>query len=194
MNIMDIKRTMLDKGVPAEVMEQFIFPVTEDETPEDKIAFAKQMDKLLSKAQILTVMEEQGCNKNEPAAEFMLKLKGKTIEERINVLNAMDINESARSRLNDDGTLSIYWDFEENGKYRCVCPIINKLPKPTAVSLTYCGCCSGHVKYHFGNFLGVKLRLLETVSSPISSDGERQCEHLFEIIRSSHAKDIGGIH
>lgn len=112
----------------------------------------------------------------------MLKLKGKTIEERIKILNAMGINESARSILNDDGTLSIFWDFEENGKYKCVCSIINKLSKPTTVSLTYCGCCSGHVKYHFENLLGVKLRLIETVSSPINSNGEKQCEHLFEIV------------
>jgi len=97
----------------------------------------------------------------------MSKLNGKSIEERIEVINAMEINESAHCRLNDDGTLSVFWDFyDKKGKYRCVCPIINKLPKPPAVSLTYCGYCSGHAKYHFQNFLGVKLRLLEIVSSP----------------------------
>lgn len=141
------------------------------------------MDNLLTRGQILSVMEEQGCNKNEPTAEFMLKFKDKLIEERIRILNAMDMNESARCRINDDGTLSIFWNFEDNEKYRCVCSIISKLSKPTTVSLTYCGYCSGHVKYHFENSLGVKLRLIETVSSPISSNGEKHCEHLFEIIK-----------
>ena len=182
MNILKIKRTMLDKGIPTEVIEQFVYPETEDETPEEKIAFAAQMDKLLTKEQILSVMQEQGCNKTEPTAEFMQKFKDKPIEERIAVLNAMSKSESADYRLNGDGTLSIYWDFEENGKYVCVCSIINKLAKPTAVSLTYCGCCSGHIKYHSENFLGVELRLLQTVSSPISSGGEKHCEHLFEIV------------
>ncbi len=182
MNILEIKQTMIDKGIPKEVMEQFVFPESKDETPEEKIAFVNQMDNLLSKVQILSVMEEQGCNKNEPAAEFMLKLKDKSIEERIKILNAMDMNESARCRLNDDGTLSVFWNFVEGGKYRCVCSIINKLSKPATVSLTYCGCCSGHVKYGFEKSLGVKLRLIETVSSPINSNGEKQCEHLFEII------------
>ena len=182
MNISEIKQTMLDKRIPKKVMEQFIFPEGKEETPEEKIAFANQMDHLLSKDQILSIMEEQGCNKNEPSAEFMLKLKDKTIEERIKILNSMDMNESARSRLNDNGTLSIFWNFTENGKFRCVCPIINKLSKLTTVSLTYCGCCSGHVKYGFENCLGVKLRLIETLSSPINSNGEKQCEHLFEII------------
>lgn len=182
MKIWEIKQTMLDKGIPMEVMERFVFPKTEEETPEEKIAFVNQMDNLLSKDQILSVMEEQGCSKNEPTTEFMQKFKDKPIEERMKILNAMDKNESAHCRLNSDGTLSIFWDFDENGKYVCVCPIINNLSKPTAVSLTYCGCCSGHVKYGFEKSLGVKLRLIETVSSPISSNGEKQCEHLFEII------------
>jgi hypothetical protein len=182
-NILKIKQTMLDKGIPMKIIEQFVFPKTEDETPEEKVAFAAQMDNLLSKEQILSVMEEQGCNKDKPSDEFMSKLKDKPIEERIKIMNAMDVSESARSRINDDGTLSIFWDFyDENGKYRCVCSIINQLSEPTTISLTYCGCCSGHVKYHFENFLGVKLRLIETVSSPINSDGAKQCEHRFEII------------
>lgn len=182
MNILKIKNTMNDKGIPPEKIEQFVFPETIEETPEEKIAFVDQMDKLLTKDQILAVMEEQGCNKNEPSAEKMMSLNGKSIRERIRLLNAMDISEAPYSRINNDGTLSIFWNFKKNGKFRCVCPIIEKLEKPTAVSLTYCGCCSGHVKYHYENFLGVKLRLLETVSSPISSGGENHCEHLFEIL------------
>ena len=180
MKISKIKRTMIEKGIPEEVVGQF--PVTEDETPEEKIAFAAQMDKLLSREQILSVMEEQGCSKDEHP-EIWQKLKDKPIEERIKILNAMGMNEYPRSRLNDNGTLSIFWHYEENGKYKCVCPIINKLTEPQTVSLTYCGCCSGHVKYHSENSLGVKLRLIETVSSPISSNGEKYCEHLYEIIR-----------
>ena len=184
MNISEIKQTMLDKGIPAEVMAQFIFPETENETPEEKIAFAEQMDKLLTKEQILSVMEEQGCSKNAPTAEFMQRLNGKPIEERIRILNESAVNDYwAYIRINDDGTLSIFWDhYKENEKYRCVCSIINELPKPASASLTFCGCCGGHVKYHYENFLGVKLRLIEIVSSPISSNGEKYCEHLFEII------------
>jgi hypothetical protein len=172
---------MLKKDIPAEVMRHFVFPETEDETPEEKIEFAAQMDKLLSKEQILSIMEEQGCNKDEHP-EIWKNIEGISIEDRINILNAMGLSEYPRSRLNDDGTLSIYWGFEENGKYRCVCPIINKLSQPLPVSLTFCGCCSGHVRYHSENSLGVKLRLIETVSSPISSNGEKQCEHLFKIM------------
>jgi len=185
MNIWEIKQTMLEKGIPADIMEQFVFPATEAETPEEKIAFADQMDRLLSKEQIIAVMEEQGCEKyaHEPHySALMVKLNGKSIQERIDILNAMDITEQANYRINNDGTLSIFADHKRNEKYICCCPIIHKLSKPAAVSLTYCGCCSGHLKYHAETFLGVKLRLKEIVSSPISSDGEKYCEHLFEII------------
>ena len=81
MKIQDIKNTMIAKGIPAEVMEQFAFPENDDETPEEKIAFVAQMDKLLSREQILSVMEEQGCSKEEHP-EIWLKLKDKPIEER----------------------------------------------------------------------------------------------------------------
>ena len=187
MNIREIKRTMLDKGIPKEIMEQFVFPESEEETPEEKITFAAQMDNLLSKEQILSVMEEQGCEKylHDSAVGLMEKLSGKPIEERIEILNSTKMNEQPRSRLNDDGTLNIFWWYKDDGgKFICVCPIMNKLLRPATVSLTYCGCCGGHVKYHFQNFLGVKLRLLETVSSPINSNGEKYCEHRFEIIYS----------
>ena len=182
MIIKQIKQTMLDKGIPAEVMEQFVFPASEEETPEEKIAFASQMDQLLSREQILSVMQEQGCNKHEHSAESLLKFKGKTLAERIELLNSMSKPHELYSRLNGDGTLSVSWGYEDNGKYRCVCPIMEKLSKTATVSITFCGCCSGHIKYHFEQDLGVALRLVETVSSPLSSNGEKYCEHRYEIL------------
>jgi len=180
MVIDEVRQTMMEKGIPVEVLEHFDFPDTN--TPEAQIAFAAQMDGLLTKAQINAIMEEQGCNKNEPSDALMQRLNGKSIAERLEVLNAMDMSESPHGRINADGTLSIYWHFEDKGKYYCVCPAIGELAAPPAVSLTYCGCCSGHVKFHFERQLGVQLRLKETVSSPLSSAGEKYCEHLFEFI------------
>ena len=181
MNIWEIRSTMCEKGISEAIIGQFAFPASEEETPEEKVAFTEQMDRLLSKEQILSVMAEQGCNKNDPNPEWMQKFEGKSIEKRIEILNAMSRSEAAFYRLNGDGTLSILWDFEENGKYICVCSTINELKNPANVSLTYCGCCSGHIKFHSENFLGVKLCLIETVSSPIASNGKNYCEHLFEI-------------
>ena len=33
MNILEIKKTMLDKGIPMEVMGRFVFPESEEGTP-----------------------------------------------------------------------------------------------------------------------------------------------------------------
>ena len=183
MNILDIKKTMLEKGISLKTMKQFVFSKVETGTPEEKIAFVNQMDKLLTKEQILSVMEEQGCSKDEYTVESKTKFKEKTLEERIKILNTICIEEAPDSRLNEDRTISIFWEFKENGKYRCVCPIMSKLSELAAVSLTFCGCCSGHVKYHFEQDAEVKLRLIETVSSPLNSNGEKRCEHRFEIVR-----------
>ena len=182
MNILKIRKTMIEKGIPSKTMEQFVFPEVESGTPEEKIAFVKQMDELLTKKQILSVMEEQGCSKDEHTDVSKAKFKGKTLEERIEILNTICQEEAPDSRLNEDGTVSIFWEFKENGKFMCVCPIMSKLSEPTAVSLTFCGCCSGHVKYHFEQDTEVKLRLIETVSSPLNSNGEKRCEHRFEIV------------
>ena len=184
MNIHEIKRTMLEKCIPAETIEKFNFPDTETGSPEEKIAFVSQMDGLLTKEQILSVMEEQGCEKflHDSAAGIMERLKGKPIDERITILNESKMEEQPRSRLNGDGTLSIYWWFTDaNGKHACVCPKMAEQKNAATVSLTYCGCCGGHVKYHFQNFLGVRLRLVEIVSSPLNTNGEKRCEHRFEI-------------
>ena len=145
------------------------------------------MDKLLSKEQILTVMEEQGCNKYEHTAESMSKFQGKTIQERVEIINAQWQEHELYCKLDSDGTLSVLWGYKDKDKYVCICPCLKKMAKPAA-SITYCGCCSGHIKHHFEQDLGVKLRLLETVSSPLSSGGEKQCEHRYEIIRNA----IGG--
>ena len=37
MNISEIKRTMLEKGIPTKVIERFVFSEMEAETPEEKI-------------------------------------------------------------------------------------------------------------------------------------------------------------
>jgi len=187
MNIYEIKQIMIEKAIPSQIFEQFVFPEKETGTPGEKIAFIDQMDKLLTKEQMLSVMQEQGCEKyiHDSAIELLEQLKGKDIKERIEILNSTKMNEQPRSRLNDDGTISIFWWFRgKDDKYICVCPRMSMLSQPTAISITYCGCCSGHVKYRFQNFLETKLRLIEIVSSPLSSSGERYCEHRFEIIKS----------
>ena len=179
-----IKKTMKKQGIPGNIMEQF--DITEPLRLENTIAFIDQMDRLLSKKQCLAIMEEQGCVKTGKmdvvSRAFGQEHMSKTIEEKIQLLDGANIPYRLPCRLNNDGTLSVF-DYEHEGGYKCGCHEIKKLPQqPTNISRTYCGCCGGLWRHLYQNALGVKLRLIEIVSSPLSSNGEKPCEWLFEII------------
>jgi hypothetical protein len=186
-SIKGIKKTMVKKGIPDELINQFDFSVKK-ETPEDVIMLINQMDKLLSEKQCLSIMEEQGCcTTGKPAkahSDFGKKYAGKTIDERIKLFDELDTPHKPPCKLNDDGTLSVSWDFEQDGNHICVCGIvgfIKKLPEPVDIPKTFCGCCAGHSRKLLQRSLGVKLRLEKIVSSAASSKGKKHCEFLFNI-------------
>ena len=84
---------------------------------------------------------------------------------------------------NEDRTITVkavcYSDGE---KYLCACPNFNGLPYDYCVSKNYCFCCAGHFKHHYEIMLGVKLKTLEIISSPLESNGENLCVIKFVIL------------
>ena len=179
-----IKKTMLKQGIPEKIIAKFNF--SESLKLEDTIALIDQMDKLLFQEQCLAIMEEQVCVKTGKmditSRAFGEKHKNKTLEEKIRLLDGADISYRLPCRLNADGTLSVFGP-EQESKYECGCYAIKKLPQqPTNISRTYCGCCGGLHRHSYQNALDVMLRLKEIVSSPLSTNGEKRCEFLFEVI------------
>lgn len=84
---------------------------------------------------------------------------------------------------NDDGTITIHAVYyKKDGKYLCACSNFNGLKYDYSVSKNYCFCCGGHFKYHYEIMLGVKLKILEIISSPLDSNGENPCIMKFEIV------------
>jgi hypothetical protein len=191
-NVKEIKKTMKKLGIPVETMSKITFPQPHGNQPEEVLALIDQMDKLLTYDQCLSVMEEQGCCKDEkitaPFVEFQHKYMYKTIDEKIKLFDEIKSGHKPSCHLNHNGTLSIFWDGWNREKNQCVCHVIKRLYKNKGgninVSKTFCGCCAGHVRNTFQCALGVKLHLKDIVSSPISSNGKKQCEFLFEIIKS----------
>ena len=183
--IKDIKETMEKKGISEDIINQIYFSEKEGNQSEKILMIINQMDKLLSKDQCLSIMQEQGCcTTGKPAKahrEFGKKYANKTIEEKIKLFAEIDTPHRPPCKLNEDGTLSVFWSMGEEGNYRCVCGFIKKLSQPVDVSKTFCGCCGGHVRSNYQRSLGVKLRLKEIVSSSSSSGGKKRCEFLFEI-------------
>jgi hypothetical protein len=178
-----IKKTMVKLGIPKETIQKFNFP---DSIEIKKIiSFIDQMDELLSPEQCLSIMEEQGCcktGKNDIANRaFGLEHADKTIEEKIKLLPNAKIPYNVPCQLNNDGTLTAYFE-----NYKCGCYGIKKMSEPVKIPRTYCGCCGGFMRYHLQNALGVGLQLKEIVSSPNSSNGKKRCEFLFKIIEPNN--------
>jgi len=181
--IKDIEKTMVKKGITKELIEEFNFSEKNGNKTKDTLVVIDQMDKLLSKDQCLSIMEEQGCCTTGKTAkahnDFGEKYSNKSIVEKINLLKELKSVHNPPCKLNEDGTLSVFWGIDDNGKYRCVCGFMKKLDEPIKVSKTFCGCCGGHARKNLQRSLGVKLNLKKIVSSAISSKGKKQCEFLY---------------
>jgi hypothetical protein len=188
--VKSIIKTMSEKGIPVRIMAQINYSDKQENEPKEVLALINQMDNLLTQEERLSIMEEQGCYKTGEAHEMNLLFgrthADKSVEERIPLLNDKVVHPNVPCHVNDDGTLSIFWEIGKEGNYQCACSFYAQLKKEQPhtgnISKTYCGCCGGHIRHHYQNILGVKLRLKEIVSSPISSNGEKRCEFLFEIL------------
>lgn len=182
--VKQIPETMRKQGIPEEIISKFNIPGTSGAN--DVMTLISQMDKLLAKEQRLSVMQEQGCcTTGKPAAAhraFGQKYKDKPLREKIDLLHELDTVHNPPCRLNDDGTLSVFWGDASNPS--CPCGFIRKLPKDFEVSPTFCACCGGHARQNLQKSLGVSLRLLEVVSSVSSSGGKKRCEFLYKVIDS----------
>jgi len=171
-------------GVPDETIQQL--SLAESRDPRDIMALMSKMDALLSNEQRLLIMQELGCCKTGmgPKAHraFGQENREKTLAEKVAILNETKMPHRAPCRLNDDGTLSVYWGSGGKEKRDCPCGYIRKLPESFEVPLTYCGCCGGHIRHNYQKSLGVNLRLKEIVSSSSNSNGEKRCEFLYEVV------------
>ena len=178
-----IPETMRKLGVSEETMSQFDFPKTSQS--DDVIALIRQMDELLTKEQRLSVMQDQGCCKTGKGPQahraFGQMNAAKPLAKKVSLLNETQMPHRAPCRLNDDGTLAVFWGADDLKNRSCPCGILKKLPDSAEVPLTFCGCCGGHIRNNYQKSLGVKLRLKEIVSSSSSSNGKKHCEFLYDI-------------
>jgi hypothetical protein len=186
-----MKATMLKLKIPPEIMSQMEFDVQKDDGDDLHIIIPviDKMDELLTKEQVLAVMERQGCCKSgkrdKDCKAFAKEHADKTLAEKIALLP--NIQYMMAPQLNDDGTMTVEWgkgyqNGVHTGEATCSCGAIKKLKQPFSVSETYCGCCAGHFLYHYQNALGVKLKLKKINSSPLNTNGEKPCSFTFEIL------------
>ena len=160
---------------------------------ENMSVFIELLDKNLSFEDRLSVMEELGCCKSPtyqaPFKAFYNEYANKSLKERIQLMATIDSPHNSpnnRTILNDNNTLSVSWAYGEENNYDCVCncKTVRDISSREnySVSPTFCACCAGNVKALWQAALGVKLKLIDIVSSAISTGGQKRCEFIFDII------------
>jgi len=158
----------------------------------------ERMEKTLEPDIMHEILDRHACRGGKDFIARMKKI-GKEIAklsltEKVAHVNNISF-EFEEIILNDDNTLSVKWSFDNNGKYKCLCPAMIK--KGVRVSelasednsigncimpLSYCFCCAGSGRRHLEMQLRVKLKTKEVVSTPINSRGEKPCQLVFEIL------------
>lgn len=131
------------------------------------------------------VLEWNACCKGgarEKASKaFAKKNVNLSVDEKIELIK--EVPNMGKPVRNEDGTITVHAVYYSNGeKFLCACSNYNGLKRDYSVSRNYCFCCAGHFKYHYEIMLGVKLKTLEIVSSPLDSDGENPCVIKYAII------------
>ncbi|MBE6809689.1 MAG: hypothetical protein E7521_01355 [Ruminococcaceae bacterium] len=103
-----------------------------------------------------------------------------SIDERIEKIKY--VSNMGSPVRNQDGTITVnavsYW---RDGRFLCACSNCNGLNLDYKMSKNYCFCCAGHFKHHYEIMLGVALKTLEIISSPLDSDGKNPCIIKFAI-------------
>lgn len=178
----DISEGLIETIVPGK--ENLTAKSKKEEKAIQLINVINRLDSYLEEKERAEIMDWCACCKggqrDKDCKYYAKKSDGEPLEQRIEGLSS--VQNMGRPKLNDDGTISTWINWKENGKYRCPCPNFNGLELNDAVSTTYCLCCAGHFRYHYQNALKVKLRTKEVVSSVLSSKGEKPCEFVYEII------------
>ena len=97
-----------------------------------------------------------------------------SIDERLQKIK--DVPYMGQPVRNEDGTITVHAVYCSNGKrFFCACTNFNDPKCDLAVSKQYCFCCAGHFRHHYEIMLGVKLKTVEIVSSPLDSGGKYPC-------------------
>ena len=149
-----------------------------------KSAYMKQalevMNERLPKEHVQEIIEANACCKSgarKKASEEFARINAeKPIEEKLKLISARPYLNMGSAELDENGNLLVHAVSLHSGeRFECVCPTVSKVKRDYAIPREYCYCCGGHFKYHYEIMLGVKLELIEIVTSPHDTNGEEPC-------------------
>lgn len=176
-----LERFNVDQKVIAQISEGYEDITAKAPKKKRALYFKHAVDILTEQIEnepLQEIFEGNACCKSgarEKASKaFAKKNAGLSLEEKLELMK--EVPYMGRPVRNEDGTITVHAVYYSDGeKFLCACPNYNGVKRDYGVSRNYCFCCAGHFKYHYEIMLGVKLKTLEVVSSPLDSDGKNPC-------------------
>ena len=123
----------------------------------------------------------KGGVRDKAVKKLAKELNGKNLEKKLKAL--WDVPNMGQPSLKDDGTITTGIFYKGADGYKCACPCFHNEKFQEPISATYCLCCAGHFRYHYQNALGVKLKTMKVLSSPLESLGKKPCVFIYEIVK-----------
>ena len=172
-------------GIDREIIDRIMVggeDILRKTSPEKKADWLRvamiRMDKLLDLPTRKAVREGCACRLGRQTTKFSqgIAKDNATLEARIAATNKTFMAFGGGVWMQDNGEIIVRFAPKGPEGYRCSC--LPKAEKP--LSVTYCYCCGGHVKYHFQISLGLKLDYT-VISTALSSGGESPCTFSFRI-------------
>ncbi|MGN1473320.1 MAG: hypothetical protein ACI4WZ_04545 [Eubacteriales bacterium] len=183
-----LKEFNIDEEIVAQVNEGFEGLISSSPKKRKAAYFKRATDILMNHADAEVVhkmYESNACCKGgarEKASKaFAKKYEDKDYPERIRHLD--EVPYMGTAVLEKDNVIRVHAvNYIVSGKYACACSNFNKADYRDNVLKDYCYCCAGHFLNHYQIMLGIKLKTLEIVSSPLESNGTKPCVIRFFIV------------
>jgi len=178
----------VDEDVISQINEGFE-DVTDKAPKKKKAAYFKHavdvMNEQMDLDKFQEIFEWNSCCKSgarEKASKAFAKENANaTLDEKLEKIKSVPY--MGQPVYNHNGTITTYAvSWFDGEKYQCACSNFSHLKRDYDISKNYCFCCAGHFKYHYEIMLGLKLKTLEIVSSPLDSNGKNPCVIRYQIL------------
>lgn len=145
------------------------------------------MNEKLPPETVQEILESNACCKSgarlKNAKEFARIHAKLSISDRLKLISARPYLNMGSAELDENGHLVVHAvAYHPGEKFECACPTVSKVKRDDPIPREYCYCCGGHFKFHYEIMLDAKLKLVEIVSSPHDTDGEKPCAFRYEFI------------
>ena len=145
------------------------------------------MNEKLSPETVQDIFESNACCKSgfrlKTSKEFARIHADLSIAERLKLISSRPYMNMGKAELDEDNHLVVHAvSYHPGEKFECACPTISKIQHNTPLPREYCYCCGGHFKFHYEIMLESKLKLIEIISSPHDTNGEKACAFRYKFI------------